>query len=72
MSTATWGYRPDGRAAIFDDGVLPEGWHDTPTVMPEEMRSAEALSARMERNPRPSLPPQGLGEKPARKPRKGS
>jgi hypothetical protein len=67
--TAAWGYRPDGRAATFDDGVLPEGWHDTPTVMPEALRSAESLTERLERNPRPDTAP---AERPARKPRKGS
>jgi hypothetical protein len=66
--TAAWGYRPDGRAALFDDGALPDGWHDTPAVMPEEMRSAEAISARMERSPAPEPI---AAAKPARKPRKG-
>lgn len=71
MSGPAWGYRPDGRAAIFDDGVLPEGWSDQLTVMPEAMRDATAITERMERNPGPVVEAAPPAEKPARKPRKG-
>lgn len=27
-----WGYTACGRARVFEDGVLPEGWHAKPQV----------------------------------------
>jgi hypothetical protein len=54
MGNARWGYRSDGRAAIFDSGVLADGWSpDVAVIADERLRTAESLSARMERNPGP-------------------
>lgn len=64
MDNSTWAYSLDGtRAAIFSDGVIPDGWTADIMVVPEERRTAEALSALVERDPEP-IPA-------ARKPRKG-
>ena len=30
MANATWGYTLDGRAHVFEDGVLPPGWLRVP------------------------------------------
>lgn len=68
IDRSTWGYRPDGRAAIFDDGVLPEGWSDRPS---KDQHDALALTARMERNPRLSMPPRIPADEPAKAARKG-
>ncbi|KQO88884.1 hypothetical protein ASF36_23955 [Methylobacterium sp. Leaf90] len=47
---ATWGYKPDGSAQIFDlapGADLPEGWHLSPTVITDPSRaSADALTMR--------------------------
>lgn len=32
MSGPAWGYTADGRGRVFDDGVLPPGWHPTPPL----------------------------------------
>lgn len=32
MMGPAWGYTTCGRGRIFDDGVLPEGWHPEPQV----------------------------------------
>ncbi|MFL5063473.1 MAG: hypothetical protein ACJ8FU_08665 [Xanthobacteraceae bacterium] len=73
IDRSTWGYRPDGRAAIFDDGVLPEGWCETPSFLDADSRTAEALTARVERNPAPVVERAEPVEfaKPARKNRNG-
>ncbi len=47
---ATWGYKPDGDARIFDlapGESLPEGWHTSPDVITDAtFATAEALTAR--------------------------
>lgn len=36
-----WGYR-DGEAKIFDDGVLPKGWVDSPAKVKAKGKAEEA------------------------------
>lgn len=46
---ATWGYKPDGKARIFDLALgeaLPEGWNASPDCITDPtLASADALSA---------------------------
>lgn len=42
MMGPAWGYSACGRARVFDDGVLPDGWHPAPVV---PMTSEEATKA---------------------------
>lgn len=42
MMGPAWGYSACGRARVFDDGVLPEGWHPVPVV---PMTAEEATRA---------------------------
>lgn len=51
-TNATWGYKPDGSAEIFDlapgEG-LPDGWHASPDCITDpDLATAEALTARAE------------------------
>ncbi|KQP99718.1 hypothetical protein ASF59_09930 [Methylobacterium sp. Leaf121] len=47
---ATWGYKPDGSAQIFDlapGADLPEGWHASPSVISDQsLATADALTMR--------------------------
>lgn len=56
-----WGYKPDGAARIFDDGILPKGWSADPLVIKDETkRTAEWLSGirpASEPAPTPPAPP---------------
>lgn len=36
-----WGYR-DGEAKVFDDGVLPKGWFDSPAKVKAKGKAEEA------------------------------
>ena len=36
-----WGYHPKEGAKIFEDGVLPDGWSDTPDGIPEPAAEGE-------------------------------
>lgn len=51
MTGPAWGYTACGRARVFDDGVLPPGWHPVPQ---REMTSDEATAlaaAELHRDP---------------------
>lgn len=56
-TVASFGYSRCGRAAIFDlprGAGLPNGWHSSPDVYADKgIASADAISARLERNPGP-------------------
>lgn len=52
MSEATpaWFYRK-GEAQIFEDGICPEGWQDTPVEDDEEAEADEANKPKRGRKP---------------------
>jgi hypothetical protein len=61
MSEATpaWFYRK-GEAQIFEDGVCPEGWQDTPVEDDDE--AAEAEKPKRGRKPKAEAEESGSGE----------
>lgn len=60
MTGPSWGYTVDGRARIFDDGVLPAGWSSTPTM---DLDAAEwTRRAQLETAPAPAPEPELMPE----------
>ena len=40
-----WAYTASGRARVFDDGVIPPGWSADISVLPEDKRTGDYVSA---------------------------